>query len=196
MNRIIYLTVLFIAIIAAFFTLIYSNTQISNAVTIILTSILVIITLFYASSTKRIAQATENSVSQSALLSLQREYGSKEMNEVIQALWRFYRDCDGDENKIKKTFREDYESGPNIAVENNRRKVTFFYLHLAFLYKHNMINRELITDLFPERDMEIIDKILIPMNQELQDIIDEKDKRKKSEFVHKKLLLNLKRASQ
>ena len=197
MNKIIYTIILSIAIIAAFFTLAFSNIQISNAVTIILTAILVIVTLYYASSTKNISQATEKNVWQQALLELQKEYGSREMMDAISHLWHFYRShCKEDVTILKKEFRNLIEKNLQAPVNLSRRRVLFFYLHLAVLYKHRILFGEVIFDMFSERDLEIIPKILIPIDEESQDYVDELDNRPKKKLHYRDMLLQLYNDSQ
>jgi hypothetical protein len=157
-----------------------------------ITIVLVTITAYYASATKKIAYATEKNVWQQALLQLQKEYGTPDMMDSIRHLWHFFRShCNEDEIRLRKEFRNLIEKNINPDINSSRRKTIVFYLHLAVMNNHDILSKDILFDMFTKRDLEIIPKILIPLEEEYQDYIDELDNRKKMGLSHKNILLKL-----
>ncbi|MCK5031203.1 MAG: hypothetical protein KAR64_07030, partial [Thermoplasmatales archaeon] len=73
----------------------------------------------------------------------------------------------------------------------DRRKLLLYYYHLGILYKYGILHWRIMYDMFAISDLKIIPKILIPLAQEHQNIIDEKDNNPIRDVVGKDILMQL-----
>jgi len=134
------------------------------------------------------------------LVNLQMEYRSPQMQYAVMTLRDFYRDeCDKDEETLMKKYGEKYDEEkewlekqkekyfkrqilqiwpkekPVEALETTldyqRRLVSHFYDHLATLYTNNIVPSPIIFATWSEKDLSIIPKIIIPMENKLTEIL-------------------------
>ena len=164
-------------------------------------------------------RATKNATKHHALLDMHKEYADAEFGKCIKNLWDFYRedDCGGKNKKLpekeeekisrklKANFRKIMENEKipirfiDYKVNDSRRLVSHYYLHMADLYFNDILGnhedlktKELFFNYWTEQTLRIIPKIIIPLEDELVEIIDlEIDKkgreRQKNLYEHAKL---------
>lgn len=126
-----------------------------------------------------------------ALLEVDKDYRSGDMRDAVKDLWDFQRKCKNEvkkegetkdekelegeiKDRLKEKFLEGLNKDENRGLDIQRRMVTYFYLHLAVLYKYEILTEDIISDIFPKENREIIEKITIPIEQAKQDYTDEK----------------------
>ncbi len=188
------LILLFVILISLVF--IFSNYTIfvidwiRNNMLVVATMFLGLITYFYYRTSRR-------TMWHQALLEFQKEYRPTDMMKAVRELHNYYRKTCGNieeskkEGKLREDFRKLIEKNEDCSENINRRKVEYFFLHLAILYKRKILTGKIIFDMFSERDLRIIPKIIIPLSQELQNYVDEKDSIEPTELKGKKIMLKL-----
>lgn len=123
-----------------------------------------------------------------ALVAIQKDYRSHQMGYAVDRLWRFYReDCLGDENTLRKRYHEIFEKeqkeidekgkakqieARETTLDNQRRIVSHFYNHLAAIYVNKILPPEYIFENWSKYDLVIIPCILLPLENELINIIN------------------------
>ena len=123
-----------------------------------------------------------------ALVAIQKDYRSHQMGYAVDTLWRFYRErCQGDGNTLRQKYHTIYKKDQNdvdkkekakqieareTTLDNQRRIVSHFYSHLANLYVNKILPPAYIFENWSKYDLEIIPCILLPMENELIDIIN------------------------
>lgn len=123
-----------------------------------------------------------------ALVTIQMDYRSTQMGYAVDRLWRFYREhCQGNENTLRQEYHRIYKKEQKevdaeeevkqievreTTLDNQRRVVSHFYSHLAALRVNKMLPPEYIFENWSKHDLEIIPCILLPMGNELIDIIN------------------------
>ena len=124
-----------------------------------------------------------------ALLEVNKDYRSEDMMDAVQGLWDFRRKYEKEvkkeeetkdekelegkiKDRVKEKFFEGLDKDENWKLDIQRRMVTYFYLHLAVLYKHEILTKAIISDIFTKENREIIEKIIIPIEQAKQDYTD------------------------
>jgi|GEM_PF-3643900 len=98
------------------------------------------------------------------------EYSSSEMAVSIRWLWLFYEECEDEADFVAKfaeitsQFQENpIEYSPHAS---HRRKVCLFYKRLATLYVSRVLPLWLIKKWWNKGTLEIIPKILVPIEVE------------------------------
>jgi len=152
--------------------------------TLFLSACLLYVTYLYVITTRR-------TMWHQALLEVNKDYRSEGMRDAVKDLWDFQRDCKNEvkkeeetkdekelEEKIKDRLKEKFFKGldkdEKWELDVKRRMVKHFYLHLAVLYKYEILTKAIISDIFPKENRGIIEKIIIPIEQATQDYIDQK----------------------
>ncbi len=108
-------------------------------------------------------------------LRYEKEYWSEEMMIAIKDLWDFYRECEKYDCDIKTEFlkRKNEEENPFIEPEDTlnykRRLLTHYYHHLSALYFHRILPKKMIFDWWMPNDLKIIDLIIIPLQEALNE---------------------------
>lgn len=134
---------------------------------------------------KRSAEAQEKTIIYQTITSLFQEYGSTQMLYAVRTLWDFYR------KEGKKNFAKKYKEIRSIEIQeissldkekrieaeqgtldNQRRLVKNFYDRLAGLYTEGILPKRLLYLYWGESDLQIIPKILIPMENILRKALD------------------------
>jgi len=154
---------------------------------------LIIVTLLYAVLTGFIWHTTKKTMYYQALVTIQMDYRSPRMGYAVNKLWRFYReDCGGDENILAKKYEESYLKeqseidemdkqgqikAKETTLDNQRRIVSHFYQHLAALYATGVLPPSIIFENWSKDTLVIIPCILLPMENELIDIINAEEKK-------------------
>lgn len=115
-----------------------------------------------------------------ALLDVQRNYRSGEMQYAIRTLWDFYK------KEGKKNFVEKYEAirredeqrisalppedrlrAEQATLHYQRRLVSHFYQHLASLHINGVLSRKILYTGWSERDLRIIPEVIVPIESRL-----------------------------
>jgi uncharacterized protein (DUF2062 family) len=128
-----------------------------------------------------------------ALVTIQKDYRSNQMGYAVNLLWRFYRECcQGDANTLRTKYNEFYKkeqkevdekegvekiAARETTLDNQRRVVSHFYSHLADLYANKILPPKYIFETWSKHTLVIIPCILIPMENELIDIINAEGKK-------------------
>lgn len=111
------------------------------------------------------------------------EYRTPEMLQAVRNLWDFARDNENDMKKIYlKRLKEDKirvrEAPPEIRVQmesqtihSQRRIVSQFYSRIATFIEERIIPEDIFYSSWGETDLEIIPKILIPLENAIIDTI-------------------------
>lgn len=97
---------------------------------------------------------------------LYKEYSSEKMGLAVKDLWEFHDDeCETDEEALITKYVEYYAEDKNNenSLHYKRRRVSMFYQFMANLRASDIITDELIHMGWLKRDLEIIPKILIPI---------------------------------
>lgn len=129
------------------------------------------------------------------LVRLQMEYRSPEMQYAVMTLWDFYNECKKEAQKekifkevekklqweYKEKYREEKErlkkqkekpiEALKTTLDHQRRLVSQFYNHLATLYVNKILPPHIIFATWSEKDLSIIPKIIIPMENKLLEIL-------------------------
>jgi hypothetical protein len=143
---------------------------------------------------------------------IQSDYRSPQMMLAISEVWNFYRKCEDEykEKHLKMDFtkyvtmkfmrkyhkeKKEIDNGQDIKSSLNfyRRELTHFYFHVAILYVHGIIPKNLIFDWWMPNDLVIIDKVLLPCHEALKKEISSLKKgfSEKELYVFKKYLRTL-----
>jgi len=145
-------------------------------VTIFISGSIVIVTVYYSITTKK-------NLNHQILVNLRTEYYSAEMMFALQRLWTFYRDeCSENSDELRKFYRKKSEEQKrNFMKEKDydekikkiknslsyqRRLVSKFYCHLADLHILNMLPDNILFSIWSSKELEVIDKIIILMEEE------------------------------
>jgi len=106
-------------------------------------------------------------------------YSTPEMLLAIQKLWTLYRDYKGefldkyietmisDNKKIEKRPQSERLTLQVTTLHYQRRLVSQFWKGLAILMKNNLIPRKSVFDWWSQDDIEIIEKVVIPIENRL-----------------------------
>jgi len=170
----------------AVFTIVYLNINVSfvvellvvniDFVTIFISGSIVVVTVYYSITTKK-------NLNHQILVNLRKEYGSAEMMYALQRLWTFYRiNCDKNIDKLRSHYiKRSEEQDENFmrpktyegrirriknSLSYQRRLVSGFYYHLADLHLLEMIPDDILFSIWSNKDLEILDKIIIPLEEE------------------------------
>ena len=115
------------------------------------------------------------------LAELKRDYGDSEMGEAIEKLWDYQRNV-GDEQQLEEDFirrykkmkknegkkdKEDEEDEQTKAIHKYRRRVAQFYRCMAALHYGCVVPDKLLYRIWHEKTLEIIPKIVIPLETAL-----------------------------
>jgi len=129
-----------------------------------------------------------------------KEYKSSQMLVAVKRLWDLYKDTPDmkfvDEYfKIWNKENEEYNAQPiekkqvylEHSIHYQRRIVSIFYQNIAKMYKNKIIKKEEIYRLWSESDLQIIPKILMPINKRLDTKLQksENDRSKNNEALQK-----------
>jgi len=109
---------------------------------------------------------------------LQKEYRSPQIGLAISKLWSLYiYECNKNMDEMVRRYIEDWKdkrcSGGTIDDLNNylylqRRIVTQFYHSLSNLYFNHVIPSDLVFEVWNSEALEIIPKILIPIENAIR----------------------------
>ena len=126
------------------------------------------------------------------LVNLQMEYRSPEMLYAVSTLWRFYREeCREDKKALVINYKGYYCSEQSwvdgfdklkriealkTTLDYQRKLVSHFYHHLATLYANKILSPHIIFATWSEKELNIIPKIIIPMENKLAEILHEYSK--------------------
>lgn len=130
------------------------------------------------------------------------EYQTDEFGKAITELWDFFdknknivikqiddQDEESINNKTKNELKEDYKKNYKSTYKNGldlkRRKVSNFYVRMYALLKHNKLTDDLLSIYWDKNNIEIIDKILIPLEEILVEILQSS---KDPKIKHKKIV--------
>jgi hypothetical protein len=137
--------------------------------------------------------AQRNDTIHTALLEMHKEYAAKDMGNAIKVLWDFYKQFDGtaklkcDEeegivrdkmiNEVKELIKTHQFDGH--SVNESRRLVSHYYLHMADLYFNDILGdhtnadtKKLFFNYWNEQTLRIIPKIIIPIEDTLAESLD------------------------
>jgi hypothetical protein len=94
-----------------------------------------------------------------------REYRSPEMGLVIRRMHELYASCSSDENKLIKKYVKAYtdEKDKKESIHFQRRRISGFYQQIAALSDKDARYRKIVYAMWNKKDLEIIPKILIPI---------------------------------
>lgn len=103
---------------------------------------------------------------------LQMEYRSGEMMDAVRTLWWQYEHVKRDESKLMALYEEEYtkQAGPG-SLHYKRRLVTHFYQHVAALYDKGMLPKEIVFEIWSEKDLRVIPNILIPIEIKIGEML-------------------------
>jgi hypothetical protein len=155
--------------------------MIGNLIAVISASAAIIAALV----TYSLYRITKRNLIYQVLVNLQMEYRSPEMQYAIMRLWDFYKECNKDEETLMKKYGKKYDDEKNwlkkqkekpiealkTTLDHQRRLVSQFYGHLAALYTNKIIPPDVIFATWSEKDLRIIPKIIIPMENKLLEIL-------------------------
>ncbi len=109
------------------------------------------------------------------LIEAHKEFNSPEMGYAIEYLWHFYNNHKDD---LAEAYLEAYEAHKNrledisssqtyqtLTLHHSRRQVSHFYQHLASLNRLRLLPTWMIKKELSPSDLEIIDKIIIPIEE-------------------------------
>ncbi len=108
-----------------------------------------------------------------ALVELTRDYSQEDMAHAVSELWSFWRRCGKSEKEVARSFGEGLrEEGKQKSDELQhlnlyRRRVSHFYQRMAGLYVMAVLPGHILYSHWREADLEIIPKIIIPMEEAL-----------------------------
>jgi hypothetical protein len=107
-------------------------------------------------------------------------YSKPEMHSAIKRLWNLYRDYGqhklvenyieimNRENQKSKTIRiSDRLKYEITTIHYQRRMITTFYRGLGMLLRNNLIPKKETYEYWAKTDVEIVDKIIIPIENKL-----------------------------
>lgn len=131
-------------------------------------------------------------------------YFSPEMQLAISRLWNLYRE-NGKEKFVEKYFEilvqesaqlnqcelSDQIEGQRSTLHYQRRFVTSFWRGLAILIQQKLILRKAVYRFWNQDDLEIIEKVLLPIEDELANRLDTGKLIPRTEPLH--FLLKMKR---
>jgi len=119
-----------------------------------------------------------------ALLDVQKDYRSPQMQYAVRTLWDFYRMYGKDKfveeydkkRKEEDNWVSDQERQKRIEFEQatlhyQRRLVSHFYQHLAALYVNGILPKGIVYSNWSEADLRIILEILIPIENKLREVL-------------------------
>ena len=119
-----------------------------------------------------------------ALLDVQKDYRSPQMQYAVRTLWDFYREHGEDMfveeyEKIRKEedkWVSDQEKHTRIEFEQatlhyQRRLVSQFYKHLAALRVNEILSKGIVYSNWSEADLRIIPAILVPIENKLYKVL-------------------------
>ena len=118
--------------------------------------------------------ASRNNSRSRILVEFQRQYAEPEMGNAVAALWEL---CDHHLNKKgqvnEKKLVQAYENRRNekkegISLHNQRRMVSHFYGRLAAVWDNGWLPGKLIFSQWSTPDLEIIPKILVPLEKAIR----------------------------
>ncbi len=122
-----------------------------------------------------------------ALLEVQKDYRTPQMQYAVRTLWDFYREHGKDkfveeyDNRRKKEDKwvSDQEKQKRTESEKStlhyqRRLVSHFYQHLAALYINKILPKDIVYSIWSEVDLRIIPEIIIPIENKLREVLFEK----------------------
>jgi hypothetical protein len=142
--------------------------------------LLIIITGFIALFTLFLWLITKTMMKQQLLAEVLKEYRSPEMLHAVRRVWEFGETYQFNRDKMKQAYKSIYDedygkvnfaSGieqieeEQCTFHNQRRITAQFYAHLAMLYKENKVPRKAIMHLWSHKDLEIIPRIMIPLEE-------------------------------
>lgn len=92
-----------------------------------------------------------------------KEYRSQDFGNAIKALWDFYDDCGGDQERMieayVKRFRRDHGKF-HMAV---RRRVSAYFQEMGFLLHEDSELRDTVFSVWNRGDLRVISNILLPL---------------------------------
>ena len=94
-------------------------------------------------------------------------YYTKEIYEgtnMLRKLHEWYKEKHG-----SKTFYDYFKSYDDPQKDLERRNVSHFWITLGTLLKHGMVDKKIVYELWSQDDVGIVEKILIPLENELYD---------------------------
>lgn len=162
-----------------------------NLILLGLTAFILLVTagiLYYAARLqKENNRTTKKNLLHQALLNLQREYTSAEMLFAVQRLWELYESFERNReklvghykkqlaitrDKIKDAEAKEKDVGEVVKVSLHYygRLVSQFYAHLATIHEEKIIPERIIFDHWTPWDLDIIDKIIFPINSFMRKI--------------------------
>jgi hypothetical protein len=108
---------------------------------------------------------TSNSLKYSILADLFKDYRSIEMGHSIRKLYGTSIRCKSKElewiNYYMMMFKK--EKGALDSLHDHRRRVSSFYQYMASLLVNDIISKKLVYSVWKKGDLEIIPKILMPI---------------------------------
>lgn len=128
--------------------------------------------------------SARHAILQQTLQALHAEYGSAEMLDAVRSLWEFYRTHGeanlaaeyekqriADENELNKKHGADRIEYIKTSLHYKRRIVSHFYMHVLHLITNRIISEDAFYAGWSKSDLQIIVKILLPLEQHLSDML-------------------------
>lgn len=101
------------------------------------------------------------------LSDLLKEYRTYQFGMSLRKLWEFYNlECQQNEKILEKIFLEKYKQ--NDPINNDRRVVSHYFQQIALYYHERIIPMKWIRKIWTPEVLEIIPKILYPMEMVVQ----------------------------
>jgi hypothetical protein len=161
----------------------------ATVVSVVISIILISVSISISKTANRLEESQKDS---DFSIYLSNKYSSDEIQVAVRYLWKFYRCCveiakkkynisneflDSSIKKFTKVFvllfhwnqradkkhSKEYKNG----IDKKRKIVKSFYHHLAVLYKRGMIEDGFIFSIWGHEDLEIIPRIILPLEIEL-----------------------------
>ena len=124
--------------------------------------------------------SARHAILQQTLQTLHAEYASAEMLDAVDSLWKFYkRHGDAnlaaeyekqrivDEKELTTKHGSDRIEFIKTSLHYKRRIVSHFYMHVHHLLNNKIISKEAFYAGWSKADLEIIVKIIVPLEQHL-----------------------------
>ena len=119
-----------------------------------------------------------------ALLDVQKDYRSPQMQYAVRTLWQFYKEH-GKEKLVEKyeeirdeeqiwilsLDKQERVEAEQSTLHYQRRLVSHFYQHLTALYVNKILPKDIVFSIWSEADLRIIPEILIPIENKLREVL-------------------------
>ena len=156
--------------------------NIPNVIALV-SAIAAIASVLFAGRVWRIAKRT---MIHQALLEIQKDYSTPQMQYAVRTLWDFYREH-GKANFVEEYDKKRKEDDKWVSGQERQKRIEFekatlhyqrrlishFYQHLAALYINKILPKGIVYSNWSEADLRIIPEILIPIENKLREVLFE-----------------------